>query len=268
VHEYKRQSLNILQAVAAYQAILADPGGDFVPRVKIFSGKAAAGYLKAKLIIRLAHDVAARVNADPIVRDRLKIVWLPNYNVSLAETIIPGADLSEQISAAGMEASGTGNMKLALNGALTIGTMDGANVEISERVGLENMFIFGMTADQVAARKARGLDASGDVADSPALGRVLNAISSGEFSPREPDRYRWLIDGFLHGDPFMVLADFDAYVTAQAAVDAKWRDPAAWWRASILNTAHVGWFSSDRTVREYGAEIWGLKQPAGAKINR
>lgn len=258
VHEYKRQSLNILQAVAAYQAILENPGADVVPRLKIFSGKAAAGYRKAKLLIRLAHDVAARVNTDPVVRDRLKIVWLPNYNVSLAEAIIPGADLSEQISTAGMEASGTGNMKLALNGALTIGTMDGANVEISERVGLENMFIFGMTAGEVAARKFRGLDASVDVDDSPRLGAVLQAISSGVFSPDEPGRYRELVEGFVHGDPFMVLADFDAYVAAQQKVDALWRRPDAWWRAAIWNTAHVAWFSSDRTVRNYASEIWGI----------
>ncbi len=258
VHEYKRQSLNILHAVAAYQAILANPAGDFVPRVKIFSGKAAAGYRKAKLLIRLAHDVGARVNADPVVADRLKIVWLPNYNVSLAEAIIPGADLSEQISTAGMEASGTGNMKLALNGALTIGTMDGANVEISERVGVDNMFIFGLTADEVAARKSRGLDASVDVDDSPALGNVLHAICTGAFSPDEPDRYRELAEGWIHGDPFMVLADFDAYVAAQHKVDALWKHQDAWWRAAIWNTAHVGWFSSDRTVREYAADIWNI----------
>ena len=258
VHEYKRQILNILHAAAAYQAILAQPDANWVPRVKIFSGKAAAGYRRAKQIIRLAHDVGARMNRDPLVRDRLKLVWLPNYNVSLAEAIVPAADLSEQISTAGMEASGTGNMKLALNGALTIGTLDGANVEISERVGAENIFICGMTADMVMKRKARGLDASEDVARSVVLGDVLEAIASGVFSPEEPARYRTLVDQLIYDDPFMVLADFEAYLAAQEAVDRHWRDPAAWWRSSVLNTANVGWFSSDRTVREYGQDIWGV----------
>ncbi len=256
VHEYKRQTLNILHAVAAYQAILAQPDADWVPRVKIFAGKAAAGYRKAKQMIRLAHDVGARINRDPLVRDRLKIVWLPNYNVSLAEAIIPAADLSEQISTAGMEASGTGNMKLALNGALTIGTLDGANVEISERVGLDNIFIWGMTADQVLARKARGLDATNDVAHSVVLGDVLEAVASGVFSPEEPSRYRTFVDQLIYDDPFMVLADFEAYLAAQEAVERRWRDPEGWWRSAILNTAHMAWFSSDRTVREYASEVW------------
>jgi len=257
VHEYKRQLLNILQTIALYDAMRARPGHNWVPRVKIFAGKAAAGYYQAKQIIRLAHDVARVINADPAVRDLLKVVWLPNYNVSLAEAIVPAADLSEQISTAGMEASGTGNMKLALNGALTIGTLDGANVEIRERVGAENIFIFGLTAEEVAVRHRAGYDARAAVATSIALPRVLDALASGAFSPEEPGRYRGLVESLLRDDRFMVTADFDAYCAAQAEVEMLWRDPAAWWRRSVLNTARVGWFSSDRTIRDYAAEIWG-----------
>jgi starch phosphorylase len=256
IHEYKRQLLNVLHAVAMYHAIRDDPARDWVPRVKILAGKAAPSYHVAKQIIRLAHDVARTVNADPAVGGRLKLAFLPNYGVSLAEAIIPAADLSEQISTAGMEASGTGNMKLALNGALTIGTLDGANVEIRERVGAENFFLFGLTADEVAERRGQGLDARDAIAASPALQRVLHAIGSGAFSAGEPDRYRPLVDALAERDPFMVAVDFDGYCRQQAAVDALWRDPARWWRAAVMNTAGVGWFSSDRTVAEYAAEIW------------
>ena len=257
MHEYKRQLLNVLHAVALYDAIRAHPQRNWVPRVKILAGKAAPGYRQAKLVIRLAHDVGQMVNADPAVAGRLKLVFLPNYNVSLAERIIPAADLSEQISTAGMEASGTGNMKLALNGALTIGTLDGANVEIRDRVGLENIFIFGMTTEAVVARReARGLDATDALEASPSLRQALEAIRSGLFSPGEPDRYRGLADGLLHHDPFMVCADFDSYAAAQDDVDQRWRDPTAWWRSSILNSASVAWFSSDRTIGEYAREIW------------
>ena len=256
IHEYKRQLLNILQAVAMYHAIRDEPGRDWVPRVKILAGKAAPSYHVAKQIIRLAHDVARMINTDPVVGGRLKLAFLPNYGVSLAELIIPAADLSEQISTAGMEASGTGNMKLALNGALTIGTLDGANVEIRDRVGAENFFLFGLTADEVAARRAQGLAARDAVWASPALERVLRAIGSGAFSPGEPDRYRGLVDALIDWDRFMVAVDFDDYCRQQAAVDALWREPARWWRAAVLNTAGVGWFSSDRTVAEYAAEIW------------
>ena len=257
MHEYKRQLLNVLQAVALYDAIRAHPERNWVPRVKILAGKAAPGYRQAKLVIRLAHDVGQMVNADPAVAGRLKLVFLPNYNVSLAERIIPAADLSEQISTAGMEASGTGNMKLALNGALTIGTLDGANVEIRDRVGLDNIFIFGMTTEAVVARReTRGFDATDVLEASHSLRQALEAIRSGLFSPGEPDRYRALADGLLHHDPFMVCADFDSYAAAQEEVDQRWRDPAAWWRSSILNTASVAWFSSDRTIGEYAREIW------------
>jgi starch phosphorylase len=258
IHEYKRQLLNVLEAVALYNAIKADPDGEWVPRVKILAGKAAASYRQAKLIIKLANDVARVVNADPLVRDRLKVVFLPNYNVSLAEAIIPAADLSEQISTAGMEASGTGNMKLALNGALTIGTLDGANIEISERVGRENMFIFGLTAEEVAAHWRSGAHAPVTIAASPRLRQVLEDVGSGAFSPDEPGRFRPLVEELSHRDRFMVTADFDAYWEAQRRVDSCWEKPAAWWRSSILNTAHVGWFSSDRTIREYAGEIWDV----------
>jgi glycogen phosphorylase len=255
VHEYKRQLLNILETVALYQAIRNEPTRDWTPRVKIFSGRAAASYKRAKLIIKLIHDVASVVNNDPLIGDRLKVVFLPDYNVSLAEVIIPAADLSEQISTAGMEASGTGNMKLALNGALTIGTLDGANLEILDRVGAENMFTFGLTAQEVAERR-RQPHAPRRL--SPALQQVLDAVASGLFSPDERDRYRELVADLMDNDWFMVTADFDAYADAQFTVAARWRDRTAWWRSSVLNTAHMGWFSSDRTISEYAGDIWNV----------
>jgi starch phosphorylase len=255
VHEYKRQLLNILETVSLYQAIRAEPTRDWVPRVKIFSGRAAASYKRAKLIIKLIHDVARVVNNDPIVGERLKVVFLPDYNVSLAEVIIPAADLSEQISTAGMEASGTGNMKLALNGALTIGTLDGANLEILERVGSDNMFTFGLTAQEVDERRRRP---PAPRRFSTALQQALEAVGSGAFSPDEQDRYGELVADLTGSDWFMVTADFDAYLDAQFEVAARWRDRGAWWRSSVLNTAHMGWFSSDRTIGEYAAEIWDV----------
>ncbi|GAC1548743.1 MAG: glycogen/starch/alpha-glucan phosphorylase [Beijerinckiaceae bacterium] len=261
-HEYKRQLLNILETIALYLAIRDEPQRDWVPRVKIFSGKAAAGYARAKLIIKLAGDVARIVNSDPRIGDKLKVVFLPNYNVSLAEILVPAADLSEQISTAGLEASGTGNMKLALNGALTIGTMDGANIEISENVGLENIFIFGMTSDAVAARREAGFSGRDAVAASPLLARVLEELGAGLFSADEPARFKPLTEVVLGQDKFMVGADFDAYWTAQRDVDTHWRDRDAWWRASLLNTSRMAWFSSDRTIREYAQEIWDV--PVGA----
>jgi glycogen phosphorylase len=256
IHEYKRQLLNILQTVAEYNAIRAQPHHRWVPRLKILAGKAAPGYAQAKQLIRLACDVAHVINTDPSVGEALRVVFLANYNVSLAEMVIPAADLSEQISTAGMEASGTGNMKMALNGALTIGTLDGANVEIRERVGAANMFIFGLTAEEVEARRRRGLDAYDVIAASPALAQAMEAIRSGLFSPGEPDRYRPLMDQLAARDPFMVCADFDAYAAQQAEADALWQAPPRWWRAALLNTAHVGWFSSDRTIAQYAEEIW------------
>jgi len=262
IHEYKRQLLNILETIAFYNVVRAQPTHAWVPRVKVFSGKAAAGYRQAKLIIKLASDVARIVNRDPVLRGRLKVVFLPNYNVSLAESIIPAADLSEQISTAGMEASGTGNMKLALNGAITIGTLDGANIEIREHVGAENMVIFGLTAEEVAERRASGLDAGAAIAASPRLAEVLKAVESGVFSPDDPGRYRGLVDSLRHHDYFMVAADFDAYWAAQRAVSTMWQDRAVWCRTAILNTARMGWFSADRAVLDYAREIWGA-EPGG-----
>ena len=258
IHEYKRQLLNVLQTIALYDAMRAQPTRNWAPRVKIFAGKAAASYHTAKLIIKLINDVAGVVNNDPTLRGLLKVVFLPNYNVSLAEAIIPGSDLSEQISTAGLEASGTGNMKLALNGALTIGTLDGANVEIKERVGDDNIFIFGLTADEVLTRRQEGLGTREIVAGSPVLQQVLDQISSGVFSPDQPDRYRELVDGLLAHDHFLVLSDFEAYVEKQREVAERWTDQTAWRRSAILNIANVGWFSSDRAIREYAEEIWNV----------
>jgi starch phosphorylase len=263
IHEYKRQLLNLLETIALYNAMRAHPTRNWVPRVKIFAGKAAAGYYQAKLIIKLASDVARVVNRDPAVRGRLKVVFLPNYNVSLAEVIIPAADLSEQISTAGMEASGTGNMKLALNGALTIGTLDGANIEIREHVGEDNIFIFGLVAEEVAARRRIGVDAAATIAASPPLAEVLATIESGVFSPDDRSRYRGLVDALRHHDHFMVTADFDAYQTAQRAVGVLWQDPDSWWQRAVRNTAQMGWFSADRAIRDYAREIWHTMPPAG-----
>jgi starch phosphorylase len=258
IHEYKRQVLNILEAVAIYQEIRAQPFRDWIPRVKIFAGKAAASYTTAKLIIQLANDVGKVVNSDPTVRGLLKIVFLPNYNVSLAERIIPAADLSEQISTAGMEASGTGNMKFALNGALTIGTLDGANVEILEKVGDPNIFIFGLTAEEVEAKRSQGISGQDAISRSPKLAEALEEIAGGVFSPEQPARYRGLVDALTYHDFFLVTADFDSYYHAQRAMFKRWRDKRAWWRSAILNTAHMGWFSSDRTIAEYADEIWNV----------
>ena len=262
IHEYKRQLLNILQAIAHYDTIRARPTEAWVPRVKIFAGKAAPGYFMAKQIIRLIHDVAQVINGDPAVSGRLKVVFLPNYNVSLAELLIPAADLSEQISTAGMEASGTGNMKMALNGALTIGTLDGANVEIREQVGAENMFIFGLTAEEVHARRAGDLSAHETIAACPALSEALQAVASGVFSPGEPERYRGLVGGLFECDTFMVATDFASYCERQGTVDLLWQDPRRWWRAAVMNTAGMGWFSSDRAVAEYARDIWRVPVPA------
>ncbi len=256
IHEYKRQLLNILETIALYNMMRAQPHLNWVPRVKIFAGKAAASYHRAKLIIKLIHDVARVVNTDPMLRGLLKVVFLPNYNVSLAQKIIPASDLSEQISTAGMEASGTGNMKLALNGALTIGTMDGANVEIYDRVGADNIFIFGLTAAEVEKRRAQGIDMQSTIDGSPMLREVLDAVNSGVFSPGEPERFRDLVGGLTHYDHFLVCPDFDSYFARQRDVAAKWTDRAAWWHSSVINTAKVGFFSSDRAIAEYADDIW------------
>ena len=256
IHEYKRQLLNVIEAIALYSQIRSHPERDWVPRVKFFAGKAAPSYHNAKLIIKLINDVARVINNDPAVRGLLKIAFIPNYNVSLAEVMVPAADLSEQISTAGMEASGTGNMKFALNGALTIGTLDGANVEMLEHVGADNIVIFGLTAEQVAEQRAAGHNPRAIIQSSRDLRQALEAISSGVFSPDDPDRFTELVQGLYDHDWFMVTADFEAYARAQRQVDELFIDEKEWFSRTIRNTAHTGWFSSDRTIRQYASEIW------------
>lgn len=258
IHEYKRQLLNLVETVALYDQIRSHPEKDWVPRVKIFGGKAASSYHNAKLIIKLTNDIARRINADPSVGGLLKVVFVPNYNVSLAERIIPASDLSEQISTAGMEASGTGNMKFALNGALTIGTLDGANIEIKDHVGDDNIVIFGLTADEVAEKRAAQYNPRELIEASPELNQAVAAIASGVFSPDDPHRYEGLMAGLYDHDWFMVAADFDSYAAAQRAVDTRWLDQAGWRASAIRNIANVGWFSSDRTIGEYARDIWGV----------
>lgn len=257
IHEYKRQLLNVLHVVARYLAILADPKGDWVPRTVIFAGKAASSYQAAKAIIRLIHDVGLTINNDPRVGDRLKLVFIPNYGVSVAEVIMPGADLSEQISTAGTEASGTGNMKLALNGALTIGTDDGANIEIRQNVGDDNIFIFGLKTPEVRALRLAGYQPLTHYEGNPSLKAVLDAIGSGRFSPDEPGRYSALINALVWGgDHYLLLADFASYLETQAQVDALYRQPMQWSRKALANVAGMGVFSADRTIGEYARTIW------------
>jgi starch phosphorylase len=260
IHEYKRQLLNVLQVIARYHAMLDQPNADWVPRSVLFAGKAASSYHMAKQIIRLIHDVGATINADERLRDRLKVVFVPNYGVSVAELIMPGADLSEQISTAGTEASGTGNMKLALNGALTIGTEDGANIEIRDHVGADSIFIFGHKAHEIAALNQGGYQPLRLYEANPRLRAVLDAIAAGRFSPGEPDRYRGVVDALLWGgDHYKLLADYEPYLAAQARVDALYREPAQWARHAIANVAGMGAFSSDRTIREYASEVWRVQ---------
>ncbi len=256
IHEYKRQLLNLIEAVALYDQIRSRPELDWVPRVKFFAGKAAPSYHNAKLIIKLANDIARVINNDPAVRGLLKVVFIPNYNVSLAEIMVPAADLSEQISTAGMEASGTGNMKFGLNGALTIGTLDGANVEMLEHVGKENIVIFGKTADEVAQARSEGHNPRAIIENSAELSQAVSSIASGVFSPDDRSRFSALMDGIYSNDWFMVAADFDAYAQAQRDVDAIWSDPKSWYQKTVHNTARMGWFSSDRTIRQYATDIW------------
>ncbi|NTE62688.1 glycogen/starch/alpha-glucan phosphorylase [Agrobacterium fabrum] len=256
IHEYKRQLLNLIETVALYDQIRSHPELDWVPRVKFFAGKAAPSYHNAKLIIKLANDIARVINNDPAVRGLLKVVFIPNYNVSLAEIMVPAADLSEQISTAGMEASGTGNMKFALNGALTIGTLDGANVEMLEHVGTDNIVIFGMTAEEVSRARAEGHNPRAIIEGSAELSQALSSIASGVFSPDDRSRFSALMDGIYNSDWFMVAADFDAYADAQRKVDAIWSDQDSWNTKAVRNTARMGWFSSDRTIRQYATEIW------------
>jgi glycogen phosphorylase len=259
IHEYKRQLLNVLHVITRYNRILDDPRGDHVPRVVMFGGKAAPGYPMAKLIIRLMNSVGKVVNQDETVGDRLKVVFLADYRVSLAERIFPAADLSEQISTAGTEASGTGNMKFALNGALTIGTMDGANIEIAEEVGADDIFIFGLRAEEVEALKGR-YDPWHHYQGNPELRRALDMLGGDSFSPDQPGVFRPIVGSLLEGgDPYFLLADYAAYVECQDRVGETYRDHASWTRKSIRNVAHMGKFSTDRTIRQYAEEIWGVK---------
>ncbi|MGP1717455.1 MAG: glycogen/starch/alpha-glucan phosphorylase [Methylophilus sp.] len=261
IHEYKRQLLNVLHVITLYNRIRSGQAKNHAPRVVIFAGKAAPGYWLAKQIIRLINDVATLINNDPVVGDQLKVVFYPNYEVSAAEILFPGADLSEQISTAGTEASGTGNMKMALNGALTIGTLDGANVEIKEEVGDENIFIFGLTTPEVAQIKASGYNPWDYYNGNAELKQVIDMIGNGFFSVGEPNRYQAIVDTLLHkGDHYLLLADYAAYVEAQEKVAALYQDEEAWSRVAILNVARMAKFSSDRTIGEYANRIWKVEQ--------
>ena len=259
IHEYKRQLLNLLHVITRYNRIRQQPERDWQPRTIIFAGKAAPAYTMAKRIIQLINNVAEVVNTDWTVGDRLKVVFLPNYSVSAAEFIIPAADLSEQISTAGMEASGTGNMKFAMNGALTIGTLDGANIEIRDAVGAENIFIFGLTADEVAQQRAQGYFPIELVRGNAELGEVLRQVRDGFFSPGDLRRFAPVVDAVIEdGEHFLCLADYEHYVDTQERVDAEYRDAAGWTRKAIINTVNMGRFSSDRAIREYAERIWEL----------
>ena len=259
IHEYKRQLLNVLHVITLYNRIRSGQAKEITPRTVIFGGKAAPGYWMAKQIIRLINDVATIINDDPAVGDKLKVVFYPNYEVSAAELLFPGSDLSEQISTAGTEASGTGNMKMALNGALTIGTLDGANVEIKEEVGDENIFIFGLTTDEVAQTKAAGYNPWDYYNSNAELKQVLDMIANGFFNVEEPDRYQAIFDNLLHkGDHYLLLADYASYVATQDAVSTLYQDQEEWSRRAILNVARVGKFSSDRTIGEYAKNIWNV----------
>ena len=259
MHEYKRQLLNVLRVIAEYLDIVADPQRARVPRTVIFGGKAATAYVAAKAVIQLIHDVARVVNGDARVGGLLKVVFVPNYGVSVAERVIPAADLSEQISTAGTEASGTGNMKFALNGALTMGTWDGANIEIAHAVGEPNIFIFGLRAEQIEQRRALGYRPRTVYEEDPQLKAVIDAVAEGRFAPDEPHRYWGLVDSLLGIDHYFVLADFADYQRAQRQVDAAYADPQRWATMAIHNVAAMGQFSSDRTVREYARNIWGIE---------
>jgi starch phosphorylase len=255
IHEYKRQHLNVLHIVSRYLRLLEDPG-DMPPRTVVFAGKAAPGYWMAKLVIKLITSVAEVVNRDPAVGGRLKVAFLPDFNVKNAQRIYPAADLSEQISTAGTEASGTGNMKFAMNGALTIGTLDGANIEIRDAAGAENFFLFGLTAEEVRIRKAAGYNPRSLYDGNPRVRRVLDLIGSGHFSRGDADLFRPLVDALIGHDEYLLLADYDSYIECQDRVDVAFAQRDAWTRKSILTVARMGRFSSDRAIREYCRDIW------------
>jgi starch phosphorylase len=256
IHEYKRQHLLVLYMLTLYKRILSDPDAEVVPRTFVFGGKAAPGYRMAKLIIKLIHSVGETVNADPLVRGRLKVVFLPNYNVKLGQRVYPAADLSEQISLAGMEASGTGNMKFAMNGAVTIGTLDGANIEIREEVGAENFFLFGLTAPEVEKHKQEGYNPRAVSDANPVLQEILASLAGGEFSHGDRSLFEPLVNSLLTSDEYMLLADYQSYVDCQDRVSLAYKDQEAWTRMSILNVARIGKFSSDRAIRDYCTDIW------------
>jgi starch phosphorylase len=267
IHEYKRQHLAVLHILHLYRQLLDDPATAIAPRTFIFAGKAAPGYRMAKLIIKLINAVAAVVNDDPVAAGRLRVVFIPNYSVKVAERIYPAADLSEQISMAGKEASGTGNMKFSLNGALTIGTLDGANVEIREAVGAENFFQFGLTVEEVHTLQQSGYQPARYYERNPALAAALDMIDSGSFSGGDSHVFRPLVDSLKYHDPFCVMADFQSYLECQSRVSELWADPARWTRMAILNTARMGYFSSDRTIREYCSDIWRVQPEPVELVN-
>jgi starch phosphorylase len=259
IHEYKRQHLAALHILTLYLRLRRNPSTEVPARTFLFGGKAAPGYFMAKRIIKFINAVGEMMNSDPAVRDRLKVVYFPDFNVTNAHFIYPAADLSEQISTAGKEASGTGNMKFALNGALTVGTLDGANVEIREEVGAENFFLFGLTATEVAELRARGYRPGDYYAQTTTLREVIDFIASGALARGDPELFRPIVENLLSDDPFLLLADYQAYIDAQERVTALWRDPSAWTRKSILNTARMGKFSSDRSIRDYCDRIWKIQ---------
>ncbi|HMD21214.1 MAG TPA: glycogen/starch/alpha-glucan family phosphorylase, partial [Alloacidobacterium sp.] len=256
IHEYKRQHLSVLHILTLYFRLKQKPSLEIAPRTFLFGGKAAPGYVMAKLIIKLINSVAAVVNNDPDVKQRLKVVFLPDYNVSLGQKVYPAADLSEQISTAGKEASGTGNMKFAMNGALTIGTLDGANVEIRDAVGHENFFLFGLTADQVQARLAEGYHPRAIYESNPFLREVIDGLASGQFSHGDRNLFRPLLDQLLNHDPYLLFADYQSYIDCQDQVGETYQDTEKWNKMSVLNAARMGKFSSDRSIREYSQNIW------------
>jgi starch phosphorylase len=268
IHEYKRQHLNVLHIVALYHRIKSDPDITIQPRTFIFGGKAAPGYRFAKLMIKLITAVGEVVNKDPLVKDRLKVVFLPNYNVTNGQRVYPAAELSEQISTAGKEASGTGNMKFSMNGALTIGTLDGANVEIREEVGAENFFLFGLNAEEVHASWQNGYDPQTIYQANDEMRAVIDLIANGHFSGGDRELFRPLVDSLLYGDAYRLLADYQSYVDCQARVSAAYGDKEHWTRMSILNVARMGKFSSDRSIRDYCQDIWQVKPVRIALLNQ
>ena len=259
LHEYKRQLLKVLHIITLYQQLKANPQREIVPRTFIFGAKAAPGYVMAKLIIKLINNVAEVVNYDPDIGSRLKVVFLENFNVTLAEKIYPAANISEQISMAGKEASGTGNMKFALNGAVTTGTLDGANIEIREHVGEENFFLFGLTTSEVMALKQQGYRPLDFYYNNPQLKAVIDSIAQGAFSAGDTELFRPIVDALLYHDEYLVCADYQSYIDCQAAAAAAYEDQEQWTRMSILNTARCGFFSSDRAMRQYSGDIWGVE---------